>query len=242
MTNAIFKPLVLAIIVNCYHCLPLIAQDRKWGIGLTLNANIFAHANNNLYVNSDFKPQIASSLGINLKREIQSAGRFKSQVLLHILSKKVAVGFKEKSGATTYGQTITYKFFSADIGINVLYENPEWRYNLRPFVGLSFASAYFMSASFNERSRLISSFTGFGIVADTPDSLHKWTFYPYINLGVSRPFRFTTEGKQWECTLAVQLSPVQSFQNIEVPPPTGNTFKLLRGHFHHITFALNRFF
>ena len=242
MINAVFKPLVLAMIINCFYCLPLIAQDRKWGIGLTLNANMFAHANDNLYANSDFRPQIKSSLGVNLKREIESAGRFKSQILLHLLRKKVALGFSEKSGATTYGQTITYEFFSADIGINVLYENSEWHYNLRPFVGLSFSSAYFTRASFREGSSSINVFQGVVIVADTPDSLHKWVFYPYINVGVSTPFKFRQEGKQWECSLAVQLSPVQSFQNLLVPPPTGNDFKLLRGHFHHMTFALNRFF
>lgn len=242
MTNSVFRLLVVVIIFNCFNCLPLIAQHRKWGMGLTFNGNMFAHANNNLYANSDFKPQIKRSLGINFKREIESAGRFKSQIFLHILTKKVALGFSEKSGATTYRQTITYKFFSADIGVNVLYENPEWRYNLRPFLGLSFSSAYFMNASFREGSSLANTFQGFGIVADTPDSLHKWTFYPYINLGVSKPFRFRAEGRQWEWTLALQLAPIQSFQNIEVPPPTGNDFKLLRGHFHHITCALNRFF
>ena len=140
MTNSVFRLLVVIIIFNCFYCLPLIAQDRKWGMELTFNGNMFAHANNNLYANSDFKPQIQSSLGINLKREIESAGRFKSQVFLHLLTKKVALGFSEKSGVTTYKQTITYKFFSADIGVNILYENPEWRYNLRPFVGLSFSS------------------------------------------------------------------------------------------------------
>lgn len=242
MTISILKSLIIAIIINSFCCLQLIAQDRKWGMGVTFNSHIFAHANNDIYANSDFKPAIKNALGVNLKREIGSAGRFKTQVSLHLLKKKVALSFSDKSGATTYRQTIKYEFFSTDIGINVLYENAEWRYNLRPFVGVSFSSAYFFRTMFQQGSRSIGLFQGRGMEANTPDSIHKWVFYPYINLGVSKPFTFREEGRQWECTLALQLSPIQSFQNLEVPPPTGNDLKLLRGHLHHITFALNRFF
>lgn len=242
MINPVFKTVIAVTVINTFCCLSLIAQNKKWGIGLTVNANIFAHANDNLYANSDFKPQVTRSLGINFKREIESVGRFKTQIALHLLKKKIGLGFSEKSGATTFRQSITYEFFSADIGVNVLYQNPEWRYNLRPFVGLSFSSAYFSSVSFHESSSSIGLFQGIGIAADTPDSLHKWVFYPCINLGVSTPFKFTRAGRQWECTLSAQLSPRQSFQNLEVPSPTSSDWKLLRGHFHHITFAINRFF
>jgi hypothetical protein len=234
--------LILALIaINNFYNTSLVAQDMKWGLGLTVNGNVFFHADDRVYVNTNLKPLISRSLGINLKREFAPNGRFKVQALLHILKKKARIGFKEKSGGTTFKTTIDYQFFSADLSINVLYENPEWRYGLRPFVGLSFASAYFANAKSKESTSVISSFTSFGIVADTPNEIHKWSFYPCVNIGVSKPFQLINGGNYWEWTISAQLSPAQSFQNLQVPPPNGD-LQLLRGHFHHLTFALNRFF
>lgn len=231
----------IAITLNCFCYTHLLAQERKWGIGLTINGNVFFHTDDRIYADTRFKPMISSSLGMNIKREFNSNGRFKAQALLHVLKKKVTIGFKEKSGGTTFRTAIDYQFFSADVGVNVLYENPDWRYRLCPFVGLSFASAYFLNAKSSESNTFAGNFLGLGIVADTPDEIHKWSFYPCVNLGVSKPFQFTSDGHYWEWTFSAQLSPVQSFQNQQVPPPKGD-LQLLSGHFHHLTFALNRFF
>jgi hypothetical protein len=233
--------ILMAITLICLCNTRLSAQERKWGVGLTINGNILFHAEDRIYADTRFKPMISSSLGINIKREFNSNGRFKAQALLHVLKKKATIGFTEKSGGTTFRTSLDYQFFSADVGVNLLYENPDWRHGLRPFVGLSFASAYFVNAQSSESNTFAGSFTGVGIVADTPDEIHKWVFYPTINLGVSKPFKFRNDGHWWEWTFSAQLSPVQSFQNLQVPPPKGD-LQLLRGHFHHLTFALNRFF
>lgn len=230
MMNKIF-------ILLCFTWSTISAQEIKWGIGLSLNYHLFYHSNNNLYANSVFRPAVSRTYGIGLKRQIASKGIFKTQVGLTILKKKVALSSKDGN----YKQTFNYSFFGTDLSVNVLYDNPETRYKLRPYVGLSLISAYYIRAAYSQKVSFFSISEGSSIAAISPDDSYKWYLYPCLNLGVSKLFHLRKEGHVWEGTLSTQLSPAPSFRQLNVPSPT-NDVQLLAGNLHQITLSINRFF
>jgi hypothetical protein len=225
------------LIILCFAYSSISAQEIKWGIGLSLNYHLFYHSNNNVYVNSVFRPAASRTYGIGLKREIASKGLFKTQVGLNILKKNVALSSKDDN----YKQTLNYQFFATDVSVNILYDNPETRYKLRPYVGLSLISSYYIGARYREKWKSFSGSKGFGVGAISPEESYKWYLYPCLNLGVSKLFHLRKEGHTWEGTLSTQLSPAQSFRNLNVPSPINNV-QLLAGNLHQISLAVNRFF
>jgi hypothetical protein len=242
MTHSTFKlkhvrRIKSTLLILVFSIATVSAQDVKWGIGISTNVHLFYHSNNKLYANSVFHPVASRTYGIVFKREFTSKGHFKSQVNLNWLGKTVALS----SSQNNTKQSFTYNFFSADLGVNVLYDNPETPFNLRPFVGLSLASSYFISATNRQSSSTSNTSRGFNIEAKTPEDSHKWYFYPCFNLGVSRLFQLRKEGHFWELALSAQLSPVTSFSTLQVPSPTNN-LQLLAGNLHGISLSVNRFF
>lgn len=225
------------LILLCFTFSFISAQEIKWGIGLSLNYHLFYHSNDKLYANSVFRPTVSRTYGIGLKREIASKGVFKTQVGLTILKKNVALGSKDGN----YRQTFNYSFFATDLSVNILYDNPEMRYQLRPYVGLSLISAYYFRSVYRQKDSFFNTSRGFNMEVLSPNDSYKFYFYPCLNLGVSKLFHLRKEGHVWEGTLSTQLSPAPSFRNLNVPSPT-NDVQLLAGNLHQITLSINRFF